>query len=219
MGNFFNLDNPLFSILNKICDMLFVSIIYIILCLPIFTIGPATTALYYAVVKVIRRERGYISREFFRSFKLNFKRGTIVGLVLTLLFIILTFDLIYAYGLTAPDSNKGSLLMGVFIGITFLLVCFTIYVLPVLSRFDTTIKQLIRTTVYMSMRHMGSTILMVIASALVYIAIYFFQPAIFIAPAAITLINSFLIERVFKKYMPESEGPGEETGKDEWYLE
>ena len=90
MGNFFNLDNPLFSILNKICDMLFVSIIYIILCLPIFTIGPATTALYYAVVKVIRRERGYISREFFRSFKLNFKRGTIVGLVLTLLFIILT---------------------------------------------------------------------------------------------------------------------------------
>ena len=109
--------------------------------------------------------------------------------------------------------------MGVFIGITFLLVCFTIYVFPVLSRFDTTIKQLIRTTVYMSMRHMGSTILMVIASALVYIAIYFFQPAIFIAPAAITLINSFLIERVFKKYMPESEGPGEETGKDEWYLE
>jgi hypothetical protein len=32
-------------------------------------------------------------------------------------------------------------------------------------------------------------------------------------------VISLMMERIFKKYMPESEGPGEETGKDEWYLE
>lgn len=219
MSSFFNMDNPLFSILNKICDMLFVSIAFIFLCIPIITIGPATTALYYAVVKVVRRERGYVFKEFFRSFKLNFKRAAIVGVVLTIMFVILGFDLIYAYGLTAPDSSKGSLLLGVFIGITFLLVCFSIYVFPVLSRFDITIKQLIKTTSFMSMKHIPSTVLMIISSALVLVIIYFFFPFIFIAPATIALVNSFTIERVFKKYMPESNGPGEETGKDEWYLE
>jgi uncharacterized membrane protein YesL len=213
------MDNPLFSILSKICDMLFISIAYIFLCLPIITIGPASTALYYTVVKVIRKERGYVFREFFKSFRLNFKRASILGVLLVIVFVILGFDLVYAYGLTAPDSTKGSLLMGVFIGITFLVVAFSQYVFPILSRFDMTIKQLIKAAIFMSMRHIHFTILMIIVNALAVVITYFFFAFIFIAPATVVLVNSFMIEMVFKKYMPESEGAGEETGKDEWYLE
>ena len=49
---------------------------------------------------------------------------------------------------------------------------------------------------------------------------------IFFLPAVAMLVASFLIEKVFKRYMPEKEEPkfnelGEEIGqeKDEWYLE
>lgn len=219
MSGFFNLENPVFQLLGKVCDMLFVSVLYIVLCLPIVTIGPASTALYYAIVKVIRRERGYIFREFFRSFKLNFKRGAIIGILLTIALIILGFDILYAWGLTEPDSNKGSLLMGVFIGIVFLVISFSIYVFPILSRFDMTVKQLFKAAVYMSMRHIHFTILMIAVNIAVVVVVYFFFPFIFIAPATAVLVNSLMMEKIFKKYMPKSEGPGEETGKDEWYLE
>lgn len=219
MGNFFNLDNPLFTVLTKICDMLLVSIAYILICIPIITIGPANTALYYTVVKTIRRERGYVFREFFKSFRLNFKRGAIVGVILIIIFFILGFDIFYAYGLTEPDSTKGSLLMGVFIGITFLVVAFSMFVFPILSRFDMTVKQLVKAAVFMSMRHIHFTIPMIIVNLLAVVIIYFFFPFILIAPAAVMFVNSLMLEKVFKKYMPESEGPAEETGKDEWYLE
>lgn len=219
MSSFFNLENPVFQILSKLCDMLFVSIAFIFLCIPVITIGPACTALYYAVVKVIRRERGYIFREFFRSFKLNFKRGAILGILLTFIFIVLGFDLIYAWGLTEPDSSKGSLLMGVFIGITFLVAGFSIYVFPILSRFDMTVRQLIKAATYMSIRHILFTILMIAVNAAAVVITFFVFPFIFIAPAATVLVNSLMMERIFKRYMPESEGAGEETGKDEWYLE
>lgn len=219
MSNLFNMDSPIFSILSKICDMLFISIAYIFLCMPIITIGPATTALYYTVVKVIRRERGYVFKEFFKSFKLNFKRSAIMGVLLTIIFVILGFDLVYAYGLTAPDSTQGSLLMGVFIGITFLVVSFSIFVFPILSRFDMTIKQLIKAAIFMSMRHIHFTILMILVNALAVVIIYFFFAFIFIAPATVVLVNSLMMELIFKKYMPEAEGTGEETRKDEWYLE
>ena len=76
MGNLFNMDNAFFSFISKVCDIMILSTVWILLCIPIITIGPASTALYYAVVKVVRRERGYLLREFFRSFKMNFKRGT-----------------------------------------------------------------------------------------------------------------------------------------------
>jgi uncharacterized membrane protein YesL len=219
MGNFFNTDSPIFSILSKVSDMLFISITFIFLCIPIVTIGPASTALYYTIVKVIRRERGYIFREFFKSFKMNFKRGAIVGIIFTLIFFVLTFDLLYAYGLTVdPNSSKGSLLLGVFGGVTFLVASLSIYIFPILSRFDMTVRQLIKAAAYMSMRHIPFTIIMLLVNALSLVLIYFFIPFIFIAPATIVLVNSFLMERVLKKYMPESEQP-EDDKSSKWYLE
>lgn len=219
MSSFFNLENPVFEILSKIFDMLLISVVYILLCIPIITAGPASTALYYAMVKVIRRDRGYIFREFFRSFKLNFKRGAIVGILLLITLAILAFDIRYAWALTEPDSNKGSILLGVFIGIAFMVVSYGVYVFPILSRFDMTVKQLIKAAIFMSMRHIYFTVLMIAVYAAAAVIIYYFFPFIFIAPAVTVLVNSFMMEKIFKKYMPKSEGPGEETGKDEWYLE
>jgi len=219
MSGFFNLENPVFQVLGKICDMLLVSIVYILLCIPIITIGPASTALYYVMVKVIRRERGYVFREFFRSFKLNFKKGAIVGILMLIVTVILVFDLVYAWQMAGAQADKGSLLLGVFIGIAFLFICFSVYVFPILSRFDMTVKNLIMSAVFMSMRYIYFTVPIILIYAAAAVIIYYFPPFLFLAPATTVLVNSFMIEKIFKKYMPKSEGPGEQTGKDEWYLE
>ena len=81
MGSLFNLENGFFSFMGKFWDMILLSIIWVLCCIPIITIGPATTAMYYATVKVIRRERGYVLREFFRSFKDNLKLGLISAFI------------------------------------------------------------------------------------------------------------------------------------------
>lgn len=220
MNNLFNMDNPFFSTLSKLYDMLFLSVLWVIFSIPIITIGPASTALYYSVVKVIRKERGYLFREFVKSFRLNFKRGAIVGVLLTVILVILIFDLSYAVELLAVDSNKGSLLVGVFIAITFLVISIAIYAFPILSRFEMTVKQLLKAAVFMSMRHILFTILMDVVFVISVIAVVYLIPImIFLVPALSVLINSFMMEKVFKKYMPQAEGSPEETGKDEWYLD
>ena len=58
----------------------------------------------------------------------------------------------------------------------------------------------------------------------VLLGVYILLPGMFFLPAVGTLLASFMIERVFKKYMPAKEETAEgeeETGqeKDEWYLE
>ncbi len=221
MSNFFNMDNPFFTTLGKLCDMLFISVVWVLLCIPVVTIGPANTALYYATVKVIRRERGYLFREFFKSFKLNFKRAAILGVILTVMFVIMGFDLIWAYANLSGSGSTGSILFGIFIAITFILVCFSTYAFPVLSRFDMTVKQLVKAGAYMSMRHLPFTLAMVIVTAAGVVGTLFIPLLIFIAPAVVVLINSFIMERILKKYMPASEETTEEehSGKDEWYLE
>lgn len=221
MSNLFNMDNPFFTALGKICDMLFLSVVWALLCIPVITIGPANTALYYATVKVIRRERGYLFREFFKSFKLNFKRAAILGVILTLVFVVMGFDLMWAYANMNGAGSTGSILFGIFIAITFLLVCFSTYAFPILSRFDMTVKQLMKAAAFMSMRHLPFTLAMVVVTAAGVVGVLFIPLLIFIAPAAVTLVNSLLMERILKKYIPKAEEESEEehSSKDEWYLE
>ncbi len=226
MSNFFNMDNPFFTTLGKICDMLFISVVWLLLCIPVITIGPANTALYYATVKVIRRERGYLFREFFKSFKLNFKRAAILGVILTIMFVVLGFDLVWAYANLGNAGSTGSILFGIFIAITFLLVCFSSYAFPILSRFDMTVKQLVKAGAFMSIRHLPSTLAMVVVTAAGIVGTFIIPLLIFIVPATVVLVNSFLMERILKKYMPKSEETDEEettdeehSRKDEWYLE
>lgn len=218
MGNLFSLDNGFFSFLSKVCDMIFLSIIFLIFCIPIVTIGPACTALYYATVKVIRRERGYVFREFLRSFKLNFKKGAIVGVLLTIVYIILGFDLWAAY--KALDGTTLRFAMfGVYLAITILALGFSIYVYPVLSRFDVTLRQLIKTVLIISLKHLPSTICMIILTGAAMLGVYIIPFLLLIIPGVLVWLNSLLMEKILKKYTPESENADEDSKKDEWYLE
>ena len=206
--------------MGKIFDMMVISVVYILICIPIITIGPATTALYYVVVKVIRRERGYVFREFFKSFKLNFKKGTLIGVLLTIVQLILIFDLYYAWNLLEIEPQKASILLGVFISLNLLSIGFSIYVFPMLSRFEMSFKQLIKGGIYMCLRHLPYTILMVVTfliSAVVTILSGFLFA--FIGPSLTMLVISLMMERVLRRYMPESKGQPKDTGIDEWYLE
>jgi uncharacterized membrane protein YesL len=219
MGNFFNMDNIVFTTLGKLCDILFLSVIWVVLCIPVITIGPATTAMYYTTVKVIRRERGYLMREFFKSFRLNFKRATIVGTVMTLMFLILAFDIYTSWAGSGQENSANSIFMGIYLALTVFLLSFSLYVFPVLSRFDMNVRQLVKASIFMSLKHLPFTILMLIVLIAAIAGIAFVPILIFALPSLATFVNSFLMERILIKYIPKSENPEEETSKDEWYLE
>ena len=216
MAGFFNYDNPIITGINKIVDMILLSLIYVIICIPIITIGPATTALYYTVVKNIRKERGYPFREFFKSFKDNFKQGFIVTIILIVMYLILVVDIQFAKNLT---GTTGTIFSGIFIGLFLIAIAVNVHVFPYLSRFEVTIKQLFKNSFFLAIRHLPSTILMVIILGVGLLVSWIIPIAVFVVPAIVALLQSLLIERVFKKYMPDKLKDEVSEGTDQWYLE
>jgi len=219
MGNFFNIDSPFFTFMNKLCDIIILSIVYVITCLGIITIGPATTALYYATAKVLRRERGYLLKEYFRSFKLNFKSGAFVTLILGVATAILIVDLSYTKNATELSSTVKFVMECVFYAMSIILFMTGLYTFPVLSRFTVKGKQLLKTSFFMSIRHLPTTIVVGVIVIVVSFFSHYIPVLLMFTPALTTFICSFLIERVFKKYMPAPSETAEEDGTDEWYLE
>lgn len=55
MGEFFNPEKGIWAWLSTLVDVVGLSVLWIALCLPVVTIGPATAALYYAMVRYVRR--------------------------------------------------------------------------------------------------------------------------------------------------------------------
>ena len=92
MDRLFNVNNPLMRALSKLFDIGWLSLIYVVFCVPLVTIGAATTSLYYVSAKVLRKDRGYVWSEFWHSFKLNFKPATLIWLIFAAIYGLLYFN-------------------------------------------------------------------------------------------------------------------------------
>lgn len=231
MSKFFNPDNAFFTTINKIVDTIWLSILWTVCSLPLFTIGPASCGLYYATVKVTRRNRSYVTKEFFKGFKQNFKVGAPASLIFLVYSWVLWIDYQYANALleAEPGNTMGNVYFVVFVTGTVIGAFLLVWMFPILSRFTVTLGQLFKSTLSISARHLVRTIILVLiavfwalfikvaTSTIELVSFITFIP--FAAPGVTALIRSFIIEPVLKKYQGESAGDPEETGIDEWYRE
>ena len=78
---FFDAGNPLMQGLAIAADLLFLNLLTLVCCLPVFTAGAALTALSDLAQQLVRGEETYVLRGYFRSFRSNFKKGCLLGLI------------------------------------------------------------------------------------------------------------------------------------------
>ena len=74
--SFFSLDSKFSQIMGRVFDLMMLNIIFLIMCIPIVTIGANFTAMYYVTLKMIKNEETYIFRTYWKSFRENFKQAT-----------------------------------------------------------------------------------------------------------------------------------------------
>lgn len=214
MGALFDQDRAFWRYLNKFADMVILNVVFLICCLPIVTIGPAYTAMYYATVKTIRKGRGYLMRNFFHSFKQNLLQG-IAGWMIFLVFISGSALSMYMLWDKATQGGSNQLMFWLVAIIALFLVCMMLYFFPVLSRFSFSFPNYFVFSYLMAVRFFIYTVLLLAMFAgcifLSYICIPFL---IIIGPALYTMLSSFLIEKVFAVYMPRFEAPTESSSDD-----
>jgi uncharacterized membrane protein YesL len=206
MSKIFDLDSPFMRVLNRIADLMILNFLMIICCIPIFTIGAACTGMHYVLLKTVRGEEGYLVRGFFKSFKQNFRQATILWLLMLLVIVVYVGDfLIFSYsGVKFPTILMIAILA---IAIVFLMVA--VYIFPVLSRFDNTVKNTIKNAFCMAILNLPKTLLMIVLLALPMIILYFSSYAgifvILFGISAPAYASAYLYSGIFKKFEPEGQ--------------
>ncbi len=93
-NSFFNNESPLVSLLNRVGDLIVLNMLFLLCCIPIVTIGAALTAMHYVCLRMIRNEEGYITRDFFRSFRMNFRQSTLIWLLMMVVLLMVGTDIV-----------------------------------------------------------------------------------------------------------------------------
>ena len=78
MRRLFDLDSPLMRFLSGAADLAALNLLWLACCLPVVTIGPSCTALYYVARRIARREAPPVAKTFFRAFRANFRQSLLV---------------------------------------------------------------------------------------------------------------------------------------------
>ena len=193
----FDLDSPLINVLNKMVDLIWLNILTLICCIPISTAGAAFTSMHYVALKIVRNEESYITRSFFKSFKTNFRQATLIWLMILLIAAVLGGDY---YIITKSGIQFSSVLVVLIMAAAVLVICTTLYVFPVLAKFDNTIMGTIRNAFIMSILQLPKTVVMFVMAffpLIIYLVSLRLIPIIFLfgfslpAYASAMLYNKF----------------------------
>lgn len=202
--NLFSHDSLFARFLYMVADIITLHILWLVCSLPLITIGASTTALYYSCMKRIRTGEGYLSRNFFYSFRSNFRQATLIWLSLLATGFLLFTD--FRIGM-ATTSKMGSfmLISCSILLIPYLFIC--MYIFPIQAKFENRIFDNLKNALLMSFRHFPSTLLLLSINVTFVLLLFSFVPFIGLTlccgAGLLGYLTSNIFIYIFRKYIPQ----------------
>lgn len=204
MSNLFSPENPLIRFLHHFFDLMLLNALFIITCIPFFTIGAATSAMYHMTLIMIEGEDPYIVKGYFHSFKENFKQATLLWIPLFLAGLFFAVDLYIIYQVIDPGYSYFQFPVWFFI---FIIISLMIYAFPLLGNYQNTTKQVLKNAILLSISNFPTTIFIVVLHlGIMYVAslsakslVVVGSLALFFGFAGVAYFCSLFLARIFHK--------------------
>ena len=205
MGNIFRPDSPLMRFMMLITNLIALNVLWLIGCIPIVTAGASTVAMYSVLISSINGKDDAVLKPFIRAFKENFRSATPLWLLTLLIGAVMAAEVFYLYA-------GSQLWLKIVFGVILFIYCAAIsYLYPLLARYHTSAKAALFNSFALSMRHLLSSVCVVVLNALPVVLMVAFTELFWKSILVWTLIGFSLIAYlnlrillpVFKKYEPE----------------
>lgn len=198
---FLNPDNALMITMTQITDCIFLSLFFLIGCIPVFTVGASFAALYDATYRGFQQGEKHCWGRFWQVYKSNWKASLAPSLVFLIGLRVLTKGLVRLWnGAVAGTVNWMLFSGGAFAGVLILGILSLMF--PILSRFENSFSGLQKNTFFLGFANLPRTLALGILNAAAGMLCAFYVLPLFFLPSLAALIGSLLIEPMFKPYMP-----------------
>ncbi len=197
-------DSAYSQIMTKVFDIFWLSVISILCCIPVITIGASLSSLYYVMLKLVRDEETAVTRNYFKAFKQNFVQSLPVTLLLLVIIGILTADF---HILGQNGSQNASIIYGCCVVILLAAAAVFSYVFPLMARYQNTLRRTFENAARLAASHLWQTVVMVVVnlfplgwfliSAETFAAVFWIW--IFVGMGIQSFVNSLIIRKIFDR--------------------
>ena len=212
MKGLFRLDGPLMTVMTQITDCIFLSLFFLLGCIPVLTIGTSFAALYDATFRGIRDGERNSWQRFLHTYRQNWKAGIVPTIVFLVLMIALCYGMIQCWN--AAVYAQISWMVFAAIALLGVAVAGILSILfPMLSRFENTTAALVKNTLVLGLANLPKALVLGLINVITALLCIKFVFPVFFMPAVAALLGSFMIEPMFKPFMPEETEDFEEAAE------
>ena len=193
-------NSRLYKIGEVIGNVVIMSALFLLFCLPVVTIGASCSALYYTVYRKYNKKCDSITQDFIRSFKDNLKNGILINLVYIIYSAAVGFNIYFAiFGI------NGTRLPDWYTIVAFIPVLPVIFSMPfvyaLLARFDNGIKGTVKNSFTLCMINFPKFLLVWIIVGIALAVSICFPPAALVTPVAATYLIQMITEKALSAAM------------------
>ena len=207
----FRFNSPFMQFATKLCNILYAHILAFACCIPVITAGAGFTALEYVLYRISRDEDGSITKDFFHSFKDNFKHGTVMGIVYFLVASFVMFDI---YFLLHQETGMNNIMLIATFAIGILLVLNMTWGFVLLSRYNNSAMKTLKYSFSVCLVYFMPTISMLALVAIpLVLALFSFD----IIPYALifgSVISGYIRPRIYGVIFEKIEAINHESTED-----
>ena len=188
----------LYRLSKTVGDVVIISALFLLFCLPVVTIGASVSALYYTVYRKYYKKHDEITKDFMHSLKDNLKDGIIIHLIYLIFSAIAGFNIYFAFfGIGNVKLPEWYTIVSL---VPLIPVIFSLpFVYPLLARFNNGIKATIKNSFTLCMINFPKFLLIwliVIAALAVTIV---FPPAMLVTPTGAMYLCQMITEKAFSQ--------------------
>lgn len=201
-SSFFNPKSAGTRFLTSICNLIIVNFIFMITCIPVFTIGASVTSLYRITIAILAGDNPAVFKDYFKCFKDNFLKATGLEFFYLALSAFFIFEL-YMIRVMLSEQYQWTSAIPIFFLV--LILSSSFYSFPLLAWFDESFKQLLKNSVLISISNLPVTVMYVAFSAGLAFLIYQFPTItlsilIFMGISSLALFYSLFLKKIFEKF-------------------
>jgi uncharacterized membrane protein YesL len=199
MKALFDTDGIIYKVMTKIYQLIILNLLWCIASIPLITIGASTTALFYVIGKIVRNEEVHEFRDFIKGFKESFKQATCIWLTLCAAYLIIytNFSFLEHY------KSFAWLILAIQLPVLLQIIIVTIFVFPLLSRYESSTLGIIKSAWILGIGHIFSCLasIAIIVAAVILVRLV---PALFLMVfTSLTALALYMVvNRIMEKYRP-----------------
>ena len=207
------------GVLNRLGDIMILSIIFMISCIPVITIGAALSSAAYTAHKAITSGDGYIFRYYTSAFKKNFKQATLLWLPMMVVGGVLGFDVFFWWSfIHSNDSIIYKIILVISIFVLFIYLMVFVNVFALIGNFENPTKLQLKNALLIGINKFPQTLIIIAIYALsVWLMLHqvvFVIAYVLVLSGGFAYLIAFIHKRMFASVMKQAEAARQEIEEE-----